>query len=164
MHPAPLIIAWIVGGVGLVAVLVLRGVKVPVRQFSLRTLLIFVLLCAVWMSQLTVRAIPSGDEFRFSWQDGLTVALAWCLLAVFYVRRGLFAALVIHSLGLAYFTILVWICRSYSEAVAHLVAGGLVGSFLSFPFSILMSLGFLRRRDKSPGQAADGNDSRRDDV
>ncbi len=165
MHPAPLIIAWIVGGVDLVAVLVLRGVKTPVRrQFSLRALLIFVSLTAVWLSQLTIRPIPSGRGVRFSCEDELIVALVWSVLAVSYAVRRLFAALVLHSLGLAYYTILIGIWGFHAEAEAHLVAGGLIGSFLSFPFSILVSLGFLRSRPKSPERAASEDDSRRDGV
>jgi hypothetical protein len=68
------------------------------RQFSLRSLMVFVAVCAMYFSQFT----PSVLGFSIGatpWRTAVTVALTWIILAVFYWWHRLFGMFLIHCLA-----------------------------------------------------------------
>ena len=152
-----------------VAVVAAGGIKgPPPRRFTVRSLMLFVTLCALWAWQLTVVEFVQDDAF--AWPDALPVILTWLVLAAFYLKRRIPAALIIHFVGVAFFGMLMVLAflhgarpapggpdRTILHGMAVLLLGGCFwGSFVSFPMAILMFLGFLSRPSKSVGDEPPG--------
>ncbi len=148
------VVALIVGVLAIFAVLGVGGQQQPsARRFTLRGLLLFVLLCAVWLSQ--IRFAPMSRNENFYSRDDLVVAFAWLVLAGFYAARRLVAPLVVHCVGLAFFLPFIAMDlaaggRKWPHYAWLLSAGCFFGSFASLPFASLVFLGFLRRRPAPP--------------
>lgn len=140
------------------AVLLLIILKVitsdrPIRQFSVREMLLFVSICAVWLSQIAVSPLTSRrDRMNYSPHD-LVVGFVWLVLAVFYWRRLLRAPLALHTFGPLFLAASVIVCRvadgghiSIPETCWQLSVGAFMSSFVSLPFAVMIVMGLFGTR------------------
>lgn len=138
-------------GALLIALLIIRGVPCGSRQFSVRGMLLFVLLASIWVSQMRTFATFLGQSESAFCLEELLLFVGWGAFAVFYWWRRLFGALVIHVSGPGFYLLLLgsYLARGREIGLAitawFMSAGLAIGLLISFPFSILLLLGFLAR-------------------
>ena len=133
----------------------------PIRRFSLREMLLFVFIYAVWLSQISVAPLATGrDKRSFSPQD-LVVGLVWIVLAVFYWRRRFRAPLALHAFGPLFLAVSIAACWvadggriSIPESCWQLSVGAFMGSFVSLPFAVMILVGLFGRRTSGDDEAA----------
>jgi len=119
------------------------------RQFSLRGLLLFVTLSALWLSQLAYPPFDLRDQTE--WLRGLFAAVVWVVFAAYYVAYRRSGALLLHALGPAAFVAIslphFWPPWGVLNDIAWLLAQYCcLFSIISFPVSGMEFLGELRRR------------------
>ncbi len=119
------------------------------RQFSLRSLMVFVAVCAVYCSQFALIWMVRGDVT--SWRGVATVGLAWLVLAFFYFRQKLFAVLSIHCLAPTTIATLL-LCTDplgggrWRTAAVALVVVSFFANMACFPFAaLIMAVQWCRR-------------------
>jgi hypothetical protein len=129
-------------------------------QFSLRSMLWFMVACSAYFAQLA-----AGVEYNTHWETadrpggitGLTIVVAWLVLAVFYLQIRLRRILLIH--GFALFCIVPFIIfflfmapdlffREFDVLLEALLAGLFAGSFFSLPSSLVMMIVWALGRNR----------------
>jgi hypothetical protein len=125
----------------------------PSRQFSIRNFLAFILLWAIFFSQVSV--LPLDDK-HLDWGKDWVVLFAWTTLAIVYACKRLFASLLMHSVGVLFSGWIFIVPRvmgyiSGRSEISNLLIGMFVGSFAGLVyFSIRRLLGLLARSEPSP--------------
>jgi hypothetical protein len=140
-----------------IGVLALHNVnRRPMRQFTIRGMLLFIFLWAVCLSQIPVLALDSPGG-TISWRQGGTELFAWIVLGIFYGATRQFAALLLHSAGvlffLCYFAVVFALGgeESWRNIQWSLWIGIVVGSFIGLSFfSLMMLMTVLRRPSALP--------------
>jgi hypothetical protein len=150
------------GGVVLLLI-VLKAIRFDrsIRQFSVRDMLLFVFIYAVWLTQILAAPLAtSRDITSFSPHD-LVVGFVWMVLAVFYWRRRLRAPLALHAFGplfLAAGITVFWITDGgrliIPERCWQLSVGAFMGSLVSLPFAIMILVGLFGRKASGENNAA----------
>jgi hypothetical protein len=117
-------------------------------QISLRGLMVFVTLFAVWISQFSISRSRFISGF-FNWDESFYVLFVWIVLASFYIYHKSIPLLIVHCAFIGLFSILFCLLLlggldfeiDYLRNV--LVKGFLIGSLASFPFCILILCEFI---------------------
>lgn len=144
----------LLGGAALLPIL-LKAIRYdrPIRQFSVREMLLFVSICAAWFSLMSVNPLASSRDRRSYCPYDLVVGFVWMVLAVFYWGRRLRSPLVLHAFGplfLATSIIACWMADgariNVPESCWQLSVGALMGSFVSLPFAVIILVGLLGGR------------------
>jgi hypothetical protein len=135
-------------------IIIIRGLKrQKTKQFSLKALLKFVTLCAIWLSQFsTLQFNDHGETFEFC--RDFVIIFVWIFLAVFYFYRRFQAPFVIHTIAVALFLIVMFFALAFvdnfqfAEAAWKMSIACFCSSLLSFPFSIFYLWGFMGHSKK----------------
>ena len=151
-----------------VPVISIRGFKRNRWQFSLKSLLIFITVFAVWLSQFTCNPFANFRE-KFDWSSDLTVIFVWIVLAVFYFYRQTIFTLSIHCLAILFcevFLAYAWASHasllSFSDVGWYFMIGCFFGTMISFPVWILELCRFMNRygHDLSDDEKCDQSEDR----
>ncbi|MEN6450601.1 MAG: hypothetical protein ABFC96_08935 [Thermoguttaceae bacterium] len=115
------------------------------RQFSLRSLMVFVTVCAVYFSQFALAWVHDGDGR--AWRFAATIGIAWAVLTWFYLHHRLIGPLCVQCGTPATFALLMFLSgEGWLEIV---VTSGIVcfaTNLVCFPFAVmLMAMRWSRR-------------------
>lgn len=144
-------------------VLALRKVnRWPTGQFTIRSMMLFILLWAVCLSQIpAIRFGIASTADAFAWHQSLTVVFAWVVLAVYYATVRQFASLALHSSGVLFFLLIIAstfvfdAVGSWQEIKGMLCGGMVFGSFLGLIFYSLILFSAMFQPPSSPPQKED---------
>jgi hypothetical protein len=132
-------------------VIIIRGLKRHSWQFSLKSLLIFITVFAIWLSQFTCKPFSKFRE-SFDWRSDFTVIFVWIVLAGFYLYRQYIVTLSVHCLAILLcelFLAYAWASNarltSLSDIGWYFMIGCFFGSLISFPTWILELCRFTNR-------------------
>ena len=149
-----------------IPIVIVRGLRQRKSlQFSLKSLLMFVTMFAVWISQFTRPPIVKPRE-TFELSHDFVVIFVWVLLMAFYLYRRVRFPLVIHCTSVALVGLLLVLeqsdgeYRSYDEVGWLICVGCFFGSTISFPTWMLMLWGFMRRSESKVSE----NDPQRHQI
>jgi hypothetical protein len=119
------------------------------RQFSLRSLMLFVAVCAVYFSQFALTLAVGGRVT--SWRGVVTIGFAWLVLAAFYLRQRLSTVLFIHCLVPTVPAVLALLidptsAERWQASAAALLVFSFFVNVLCFPFGVMtMAVRWCRR-------------------
>jgi hypothetical protein len=129
-------------------------------QFSLKSLMIFVTLFAVWLSQFSISHYELRSDEGLIWKDLFIVGFVWIVLVLYYSWTKSILALIAHC-----FPIIACILLSTGNAITFanffnaLIGGCFIGSSVSFPVWALTVSEIIDRPKKIPSDVASGSDS-----
>jgi hypothetical protein len=121
-------------------------------QFSLKSLMIFVTLFAVWISQFAI--LHNNFSKGYTWNDFIVVVVDWSVLAVYYLYRKTRLPLIAHCLAIGFFlivacfTLLTGIAIELTILFNLLLLGFFIGSLASFPIWVLVVSEIMDRPKK----------------
>jgi hypothetical protein len=149
-------------------IIIIRGLKQwKSCQFSLKALLMFVALCAVWISQFTRPPINNIRE-TFEWRNDFVVIFVWIVLAAFYLYRRLKFPLALHCVGIIFYSLLLVFQLISTGEFQPVKAGWLIcvgcffGSLISYPTWILVLCGFMSQSEQE--LSANEKDAQKKDL
>ncbi|MFZ1933408.1 MAG: hypothetical protein WAU84_06665, partial [Thermoguttaceae bacterium] len=129
------------------ALILQRASRPPSRQFTIRGMMLFILLWAVCLSQLSCLSVKRSGPNPV-WQHDWVVPFAWIVLAIFYWRARQFGVLFCHSTGILYvgylfgmaFTFEGWTQGERKVIELALGIGMIFGSFFGLVFFSLVTI------------------------
>jgi hypothetical protein len=112
------------------------------RQFSLRAMLGFTVLCALYAAQnAAMGELAASENGLLDWPSLTAIALAWTTLAVFYLAHDMKLIAAVHCIGPALLIDLAAMAPSQGSSLAALLRSAAIGcavcTTVSFPLSII---------------------------